>query len=282
MFFLILTLIVSIGFCIFDYFSLLPPKGRGTVVAEYKPPADMTPLQVAVFLYKTINKDIFISEIFYLASKGYIILNKSSNGYVVKKSKPSDKALEEPDSLLLKYLFKNRTEVNTKDLVFPGNNQRNSASIYDIAKLAASKGKNNELLDDLAQNFSFDWHKVYQAGLTANERLGYTSHWLGLRKGMIMIAGFLLYFPLPFVGHLYTWPAATILLAYGILRPNITKKGAVMKEYLKGYKEYLNTVEKDRLRMLSSPDSELTSFPVELAYAVALNVNNEWSSQFSS
>jgi hypothetical protein len=72
-----------------------------------------------------------------------------------------------------------------------------------------------------------------------------------------------------------------ILFFYGLLRPNLTQKGALMREYLMGYKEYLKRVEGEKLKVTCSPNSGTLYFPSHLPYAMALHLHNSWVREFS-
>ncbi len=52
-------------------------------------------------------------------------------------------------------------------------------------------------------------------------------------------------------------------------------------DQVEGFKMYLSTAEKDRLEMLHPPEKTPELFEKYLPYAFALDVENEWSEQFS-
>lgn len=61
-----------------------------------------------------------------------------------------------------------------------------------------------------------------------------------------------------------------------------TELGAKTQAELEGFRLYLCTAEGDRLNALTPPERTPELFEELLPYAVALNVENEWSSQFNS
>jgi uncharacterized membrane protein YgcG len=60
-----------------------------------------------------------------------------------------------------------------------------------------------------------------------------------------------------------------------------TAQGRQIMDQVEGFKMYLSTAEKDRLEMLHPPEKTPELFEKYLPYAFALDVENEWSEQFS-
>jgi hypothetical protein len=60
-----------------------------------------------------------------------------------------------------------------------------------------------------------------------------------------------------------------------------TLKGRQVMDQVEGFKMYLSVAEKDRLNMLNPPEKTPQLFEKYLPYALALNVENEWSEQFA-
>ena len=61
--------------------------------------------------------------------------------------------------------------------------------------------------------------------------------------------------------------------------PTVT--GRKVMDELEGFRMYLATAEKERLNMLNPPDRTPELFEKYLPYALALDVENEWSEQFA-
>ena len=125
-----------------------------------------------------------------------------------------------------------------------------------------------------------------------------------LKSGEGKIAGkagaiFITLFSLPFfageVFGLWTFSTAVTPLAtfalfiiilvdalfYHLLKaPTLT--GRKLMDQIDGFKLYLSVAEKDRLNFLNPPDRTLELFERYLPYALALDVEQEWSEQFAS
>lgn len=70
------------------------------------------------------------------------------------------------------------------------------------------------------------------------------------------------------------------VLFYHLLKaPTVT--GRKVMDQLEGFRMYLATAEKERLNMLNPPDKTPELFEKYLPYALALDVENEWSEQFA-
>ncbi|MFW5734330.1 MAG: DUF2207 domain-containing protein, partial [Oceanidesulfovibrio sp.] len=61
-----------------------------------------------------------------------------------------------------------------------------------------------------------------------------------------------------------------------------TAEGRIIMDEIEGYKLFLETTEKDRLNIMNPPDVTPEVFEKNLPYAVALNVEHEWSERFES
>ncbi len=62
--------------------------------------------------------------------------------------------------------------------------------------------------------------------------------------------------------------------------PRRSKKGAVTAERIEGFKRFLTTTEKDRLKFHNAPKTYKELFERYLPYAMVLKVEKEWTEQF--
>jgi len=60
-----------------------------------------------------------------------------------------------------------------------------------------------------------------------------------------------------------------------------TQEGRQVMDQVEGFKMYLSVAEQDRLNLLNPPEKTPELFEKYLPYALALNVENEWSEQFA-
>ena len=70
-----------------------------------------------------------------------------------------------------------------------------------------------------------------------------------------------------------------VLFYYLLKAP--TEVGQQVMEHLEGFRMYLSVTEKDRMNMFNAPGKTPELFEKYLPYALALDVENEWSNQFA-
>ena len=71
-------------------------------------------------------------------------------------------------------------------------------------------------------------------------------------------------------------------LMYAIL-PTYTQQGQKFKEEAEGFKMFLSTTEAERLKVIGTPPTKTPElFERYLPYAIALDVEKQWSQQFAS
>jgi uncharacterized membrane protein YgcG len=124
--------------------------------------------------------------------------------------------------------------------------------------------------------------------------------WQGVGGGLGKTLGALgiTLFSLPFFGGLVfgtflfarsvSFGAAFVFIAIGLtnavffhLLKAPTLKGRQVMDQIEGFKMYLSVAEKERLEILHPPEKTPELFEKYLPYALALDVENEWSEQFA-
>jgi uncharacterized membrane protein len=83
--------------------------------------------------------------------------------------------------------------------------------------------------------------------------------------------------PLFVVGALIS---SFVITIFGWIMPKVTPKGAIEKENILGFKEYLSVAEKDRLNFHNAPEKRPELFEKFLPYALALGVVDAWAREF--
>jgi uncharacterized membrane protein len=98
-----------------------------------------------------------------------------------------------------------------------------------------------------------------------------------------------LIFVLFMLGGLVSWPTSLALVAGGTLAYVFyhllkapTALGARAMAEINGFREFLNTAEKDRLEVLNPPQITPEVFEKFLPYAIALDCENRWSKRFEA
>ena len=75
--------------------------------------------------------------------------------------------------------------------------------------------------------------------------------------------------------------ALVINVTFGSIMKTLTSKGREMMDYLAGYRQYLVSVESDRMNRMNAPTTPLALLNEHLPYAIALDVKENWGDHFS-
>jgi uncharacterized membrane protein len=256
------------SFCFYFWYTRgRDPEGRGTIIAQFDPPDNLSPAEVGtIYDNKMQGKDIS-AEIINLAIKGYLKIKqieekgffKSAN-YDFIKLKESDNKLTEIQQNLMNHLFDYGTQNKVKLSQLRNKFHADFALIRD------------KIWDNLIKEKYFP--KNYRSAGTIFTILGVLLIFISISSVALFITylGLYWFFSLIFSG--------LIILMFGVFMPKITKKGAITKEYILGLKQYLTVAEKDRLKFHNAPEKNPQEFERLLPYAMVLGVENQWAEQF--
>lgn len=237
------------------------PEGRGVIMPYYKPMKDMSPGAMGVLVDETAHLHDITGSIVHLAVKGYVKIKKGDKkkDYTFIKLKEADDALEDFEKKLMDAIFGTNKEVELKDL--------KNKFYKDLPKLKKSLYK----------------HVVNQGYFPKSPetvRGFYVSLGIVALFATLFIAipvgdaeqAYWMFIVLPF--------PALLLTIFGFFMPAKTKYGVEQYEQVLGYKEFLDTAEKDRIKVLFSPKEYKDVFEKNLAYAMVLKVEKSWAKQF--
>jgi len=99
-----------------------------------------------------------------------------------------------------------------------------------------------------------------------------------------IVCAFVGFFGMGLFGPSFLWSllaCAAIIFFFGWQMPRMTKKGAVLVEEIKGFKQFLSVTEKARLDFTDAPERTPTQFAMFLPVAVAFGVEEKWAKQFA-
>lgn len=236
------------------------PRGRGTIIAEYEPPKGMSPALLGYLIDERVDARDVTAAILGLAVKGHVSIehvekNLARDTYRLTKRKGDGKNLTEFEHSLLEDLFEDGETVELAELkkTFPQKLETLKKLLYDEAK-----------------------------------KLGYYAVSPHVAKGTSLVAGIVLVF----AGFgLSGWNGS---VGFGIILSGIlalcfapfmsrrTEKGALIRDHIRGFKEFLTVTEKDRLKFHNAPERKPEQFMAFLPFAVALAVEREWAKQFAA
>ncbi|MDX9855264.1 MAG: DUF2207 domain-containing protein [Parcubacteria group bacterium] len=241
------------------------PKGRGTIVAQYEAPDNLTPLEAGTLVDESAhNKDVS-SEIIDLAVRGYLKIIKTEDkillfktaDYKFEKLKESDDLKNEFDREIMKGIF-------------------GSGGIGKTVKLSSLTNKFYQNLKKITDN-------AYDSLVSK----GYFPRNPVTTKAVYLVSGlavaFLSFLAAPFfgfIGVLSLVISGIIITAFSFIMSVKTQKGVLAREHILGLKEYMKVAEKERLKFHNAPRKNPEHFEKLLPYAMALGVYKEWAQQF--
>jgi hypothetical protein len=135
--FLFLGPIIVIAFVLVDRRKLKKPEGRGSVVTEYSPPEDLTPLQVSILLNHVRPGANLVAEIFYLIQQGFIKIEKIAPDYYISPIKTEKKPKYGFHDYLIEYIFKGSDRVQISDLKFLSSASATADPTFSLADAEA-------------------------------------------------------------------------------------------------------------------------------------------------
>jgi hypothetical protein len=243
------------------------PIGRPAVITEYKPPEGTDPLLAGFLLRERVRDEDVSALIIALAEQGYLTIE------LVEKER--DLGIGESQEVVLHRVPDKNSqklqpyEAVVLDALFPGSTM--DASADDIkARFMASGGIHARIHASL--NAEVVHRGLYDAPPSKIRRT-------------YMIAGFGIFV----IGLLVGKPTITIALiltalivaSVGWFMPKPTKEGAILRDKILGYKEYLSIAEKDRIRFHTDDVINQGAYEKMLPYAIVFDLGSAWLSRFS-
>jgi len=239
------------------------PKGRGTIIAQFDAPDNLTPAEVGTIIDEKAHKRDISAEIINLAIKGYIKIKRievkgifKSVDYELFKLKDENSLANPFERELMTSLFKKKIEI----------------------KLSSLKDK-----------FYKDLKKVEKEIYESIVSKGYFLKNPNKVRGTYIGIGFAILVLSWFSGPIFNWFGVVNIAISGILviifsffMPKKAKKGVLAKEYILGLKNYLTVAEKDRIKFHNAPEKNPEHFEKLLPYAMVLGVEKEWAKQFEN
>ncbi|PID52107.1 MAG: hypothetical protein CR972_03725 [Candidatus Moraniibacteriota bacterium] len=245
------------------------PEGRGSVVPYYNAPHNMSPGYADVIVHEKIKNASVSAMIVDLAVKGFVTIRRIDEGGIFSSADyeitKTEKSIEESDvtpdeKKLYHALFK-----------------------YGNGKTIKISQLKDVFYTDLSQVKKIIRENIVRDGY-------YPESPNSVRITYFAIAGLLLFglffvgpFIVPFFGSLGIVAivlSAVIIGVFGYFMPQVTRKGAHMREQLSGLKLYMEKAEKDRINFHNAPEKDPKQFEKLLPYAMVFGVEEQWAKQF--
>ena len=275
---------------------------RGYIIPRYEPPDGLSPA-VLRFVDRTgFDKEAASAAIINLAVKGFIIVDQS-DGYSLERTNKSDlKDLPPGEQQLLRSLFSTRQRlvIDQENHKLLGRAIKKFSAYLQAEFQQANFRKNGGLMipgilltilvivagllikDELRPEVIF--LAVWLSAWTfACYYLVLTRKWLSVLVFTlveIMAIGFFVSIaPVEFLGTLFLFFVTNIVFYHLLQAP--TRRGRKLMDEIEGFRTYLKVAQKDRLNLLNEPEKTPALYEKYLPYALALDVDQQWSEKFS-
>ncbi len=242
------------------------PKGRGTIMPQYGPPKGMGPAEMGTLVDERVHMHDLTSTIVDLCVRGYLKIKElPEKGFWIFKSKdyelirldtpkPGDRGLSEFEKMFIDKLFGTKKYIKISDL---------KNSFYkELSKLKEI------LFDSLVKKgfFPKSPKKVRNRYLIKGFVVLFAGVLFQILEGVLLGTAF---------SMVFFWNGIlSIIFAHSM--PAKSKEGALAREHILGFKDYLKTAEKDRLKFQEKEHL----FYEFLPYAMTLKIADKWSKAF--
>ncbi len=254
-FFLIPVLVFWLVFSMWKKYGKDPVVSK-TIIAQYEIPEKLSPLEAGMLMKSGGFDNTFITaEIIWLASRGLITIKEienkilffSSKDYqLTKNNKPEIEAiLNEAQKELLKNIFENGNSIMLSSLKDSFYKQ-----IPAISKIGKELLKSKGLILTTGLNIGIVFMVLGVASIFVAFSTFATSIFLGLSLVI----------------------SALILIGFSLLMPKRTEKGAELNWQIKGFKLFMETVDKDRAAFYEKENI----FEKCLPYAILFGMTKLW------
>ncbi len=278
------TLVEKIGKIIKDNFILLlplltlvimylawqkhgkDPVGRGTIIAEYEPPQNVSPTLVGALIDEKIDNRDITAGIIHLAEQGYIKITRLEKTSIFKSV--------DYELSIIKNLPTKEEGINglISEVFFTSNKLAGSSiKLSEIKKDKQIAKRITEFKKNVSEEMvTLGWYDKNPTTL----KIKYTT----LAGGLMMLGFFIGDFA--FVYFISLILTGAVLMIFGWLMPKKTALGAEVKDHLLGFKEFLSVTDEDRFKFHNAPAKNPEQFMQYLPFAVAMNVEKQWAEQF--
>lgn len=250
-------------------------KGRGTIIPEYKPPKGLTPAEVGLLYdYSVDNRDL-TATIIDLAIRGYIKVHQEEKRRLgLFKSQEFSLELTNDKTAELK-----PHETALLTALFSGAQAGKKISLKTVSKdkmYKAVTAIRSEIKTRLTKQYGlFEETPTKAKRMLWGIGIASVAVVFAVRPGWGWIVGLIL--------------ATASAVVAGVFMQRRSHAGVKAYEEMQGLKLYMDTAEKDRLKMLESVDRQYAEpaktvefFEKLLPFAVALGVEQSWAKQFDN
>ncbi|MFA5110486.1 MAG: DUF2207 domain-containing protein [Desulfobaccales bacterium] len=312
---------VLLGFYLWAWSRVGRDPAKGTIIPLYSPPAGFSPAGVRFVSRMGFDDKAFAASVVDLAVKGAVLIQEDDGDYALVRKDAPKGGLSRGEQLIVTQLFPSGGSIKLENAnhtwfkaaidALKKNLKTEFEKIYFVTNSGYMwPGIAITLLgavlviltarDRAAAAGGSLWLVIWTVGCYFLAVTVYKK-WRAVRGGGLgNLGGALLttLFALPFfAGEIFgavmvstavSIPAAATLgamaflnaLFYHLLKAP-TLSGRKIMDQIEGFKLYLSVAEKERLNLLNPPEKTPELFEKYLPYALALDVENQWSEQFA-
>ena len=232
------------------------PRGRGTVMVQYEPPAGVTALEAGTIIDEKLDARDITANIVQLAINGYMQIRQdgsSPDDIVFEKGRDfeGDTSLKSHEKIILRKIFEKG----------------------DSTTLASLKNEFGKAVMDLKK-------KVYKNLVKS----GYFAHNPASVRAGFFVPAFIIALVGFFVGattesflHMLAFfVTGAMVFLVGRFMPRKTRKGVLVVEHLRGLEEFIRRAEKDSIQ----ESERRMMFEKLLPYAMMLGIDSELVEKF--
>jgi uncharacterized membrane protein YgcG len=314
----LLWLLILGGFYLVTWLRVGLDPAKGAIIPLFTPPKDMTPPAVRFLTRMGFDNKAFAAAVVDMGVNGYLKIKEDGGDYTLIRKTPPTSLPTAEEQLANKLFAKgstlklesdNHERISGAIEVLRENLGKEFDKVYFntntgylgygiLLTLLAMGSIILTASDKRVAIFGTLWLSLWTVGCVVLAFFVY-QQWKNARGfGRIMGAVGITLFALPFfIGEIFgaimignEMPLAPVLtiagmpflhvLFYHLLKAP-TLKGRKVIDQIEGFKMYLSVAEKDRLNLLNPPEKTPELFERYLPYALALDVENEWSEQFA-
>ncbi len=230
---------------------------KKTVIVQYDAPDDLTPGEMGYLLKEKYNSKMIAADIIDLAVKGYVEIIESKKTFgkkyeIKKKKKDIEENLTEHQKEIILSLFSGRDGV--VDL------SKKNNDLYAMVTRLQKKIKKQ--IKARGYFYGGIWNKKSFYLGTITPLLFFAVLFGGSFKRVDIIIGLFI--------------SGFFIIIFGIFMSKKTKEGAEASWHAKGFREYVNTAERYRVKFQEEEDL----FEKFLPYAMVFGLADKWSKAF--
>ena len=298
----ILLALMLIFFLVTWFFKGRDPE-KGIIVARYRPIEDLSAAAHRAAYFNRTDDTSFAVGVLSAAIKGWLVISKSGKRGFKLTSEGQGRELSPSESLLVKGLFTSR-----KSVVLGSTYNANVAALRKsyqnfLKKEFAKKSHHNDSIylaiggligivglwtvlyprfEQLAKFFPIIVISGVSLVFLNRAIKKYTNHSVAYSVAAygVLLACFLWFKGFSFAGIPILW-FSVVFGAFTYLMPAPKKSARKMLDKIEGFRLYLVKAEHDSLKRLDLPEKTPQLYEELLPFAVALELETQWSDQFT-